>query len=160
VNPPRRIDRVPSETLAECRARLRDGADALEVFAPFVCPCGVSSWQLDRHTANNGIRLQCAACKGLPFPTWFLPQGSKRRRETGAPTLTELTKTAGTFCHGCGTEQQVLLHFHTHLQVHHAKPYAEQGHAGPFLPLCGPCHEHVTAVQRFYRLLMMRGGAA
>lgn len=147
------IATLPPGTLDALRQQVTTAEHALLVFAPVRCRCGQAAWQLHRHDGNNGLRLQCAACDALPFPTWFLPQGQRKRRSAGAPPLSEVIAARGAFCYGCGTDQQVLRQYRTHLQVHHVRPYADHAHDGPFIPLCAPCHEHVTAVQRLFRLL-------
>lgn len=121
---------------------------ALEVFAVYECVCGAKDWTLHRHDANNGLRLQCAACNRIPFPSRFLPQGKKgKRRESGQPTLSEVIAERGAHCYGCGLPQDRLLLFRIHLQVHHARSYEEAQHEGPFIPLCGVCHHAITFAQ-------------
>ena len=132
------------------RERIKVAEDALAFFADFTCACGATAWTLHRHDGNNGLRLQCGACLTIPFPSRFLPQQAKRR-QNGQPTLAELLETSGTFCYGCGLSQAALLRARVHLQVHHARAYVDARHDGPFIPLCGVCHEAVSFAQRTLR---------
>lgn len=132
---------------------LHFNANALQCAQPIQWngQCASFTWELEQ--VRTHLRLRCAECKQAPARSWWLAQHHTKRRKNGAPTLGEVLDACGRFCYGCGASQELLLQNGIHLCVHHAQSYAEHGHAGPFIPLCGDCHESITLMQRIHRRL-------
>ena len=156
-----RIVGLDSESFKALQKTVTSPEHALEVFAPHACVCGAATaWEIEPPAyTDGGVRLRCHACRLAPDPSWWIPQGNRKRRTKGAPTITEVTKERGAFCYGCGLDESLLLQFRIRLYVHHARAYQDAGHAGPYIPLCGVCHEIVTFTQKTVRRFLPTASA-
>jgi hypothetical protein len=131
----------------------RSNADTL--LREVLCPrCGtVGKYCLFDSPANNAVGIKCNACTARhPFMAWgivWVPIAKTEKRRSN--DIVAVTTEHGNYCHGCGLNAEELKKLGFTLQVHHAQPYSDHGDAGKKIPLCSPCHDLISAVQRAHR---------
>jgi hypothetical protein len=118
--------------------------------------CGMSGLVTQLNPNNNGLLVCCPHC-GSKRP-WgsllYLKQNERKRQARPAlpdgETLDSIWEKFGNRCVLCSAPKSFLLTVGIGRQVHHVAPYAEEGHCGPLVPICTPCHSVANERQRLY----------
>jgi hypothetical protein len=83
----------------------------------------------------------------------YLKQNPRKRTRSPLPngkTLESIWQEYGDRCVVCSAPKSFLIKLGIGRQVHHVAPYALEGHRGPLIPICSPCHSVATERQRLY----------
>src|SRR5436190_21538912 len=104
--------------------------------------CGHTGLVTQHNVNNNGLLVICPTCGSKrPWgPLLYLKQHTDRRASRpplpNGETLDSMWAKFVNRCVLCSAPETFLMSIGVGRTVHHVAPYAQEGHRGPFVPIC------------------------
>lgn len=117
-------------------------------------PCDYCGASVEIRSMNpNHLYIHCPTCnqKYAWTGVQYLKQSNKKRRDPSPKDTDQIWEEGGQRCHICQATRPFLELLHIGRHAHHAWGYEDTEHEGPQWPICGACHELVTAQQKLVR---------